>query len=81
MNEEPDGLLDSNVFVHAQTTDALSAECRRFLTALQLGHVRAWLDPMVRHELSYALPFYRKQMDREQIAEYLLSVLSWPGPR
>lgn len=79
MNEETDGLLDSNVFVHAQTTDEQSAECRRFVTALQLGHVRAWLDPMVLHELSYALPFYRKQMGREQIADYLLSVLIWPG--
>ena len=79
VSDEPDGLLDTNVFVHAQTNDDLSEECARFLTALQLGRVRARLEPMVLHELSYARPHYRKPMTREQIGEYMLAVLSWPG--
>ena len=34
---------------------------------------------MTLHELSYALPHYLKQMTRQQVAEYLLMVLSWGG--
>jgi predicted nucleic acid-binding protein len=74
-----DGLLDTNVFIHAQTTDSRSEECRRFLRALQLGTHRARIDAVVLHELSYALKHYARQMRREDIARYLLSVLSWPG--
>jgi predicted nucleic acid-binding protein len=72
-------LIDTNVFVHAQTTDDWSEECRRFLRAVERGAVAAWLDPMVLHELSYALPRYAKQMTREDVARYLLSVLGWQG--
>lgn len=75
----PDGLLDTNPFLHAQTQDALSEECRRFLRALQRGDVRARMEPLVLHELSYALRHYAKQMTRTDVAHYLLSVLSWPG--
>lgn len=74
-----DGLLDTNVFIHAQTTDALSDECRRFMAALEQGRARAHLEPVVLHELSYALKHYLKQLTREHIAQYLLSVLSWEG--
>lgn len=55
-----DGLLDTNVVVHAHTTDARSEECRRFLRALESGTVRARLEPLILHELSYALPHYVK---------------------
>jgi predicted nucleic acid-binding protein len=74
-----EGVLDTNVFLHAQTTDAHSEECRRFLAALEQGQVRARLEPLVLHELSYSLTHYLKQLTREQIAQYLLSVLSWAG--
>lgn len=74
-----DGLLDTNVFIHAHTTDSVSEECRRFLAALEQGRVRARLEPLILHELSYALPHYVKQMTRQQVAEYLLMVLSWDG--
>ena len=74
-----DGLIDTNVFLHAQATDERSEECRHFLRALQNGTLVASLDPLVLHELSYALPHYVKQMTREDVARYLLSVLSWPG--
>lgn len=75
----PDGLLDTNPFLHAQTQDVLSEECRRFLRALERGDVRARLEPLVLHELSYALRHYAKQMTRADVAQYLLSVLNWPG--
>ena len=74
-----EGLLDTNVFIHAQTTDHLSEECRRFLVAVERGEIRARLEPVVIHELSYALKRYRQQMTRDQIAEYLRTVLLWPG--
>lgn len=74
-----DGLVDTNVFIHAHSTDSLSTECRAFLTALESGQLRARLEPLILHELSYALPRYVKGMSRNEIAEYLLMVLSWPG--
>jgi predicted nucleic acid-binding protein len=77
-NDDP-GVLDTNVFVHAQTTDDHSAECRGFLGALERGDVEARLEPLVLHELSYVLPRYVKQMSRVGVAAYLLTVLSWPG--
>ena len=81
MTRSVDGLLDTNVFIHAHARDALTAECRAFLAALERGHVGAVMDALVLHELSYALPHYVKQMTRASVAEYLLMVLSWPGVR
>jgi predicted nucleic acid-binding protein len=75
----PDGLLDTNVFIHAQTHDAQSEECLRFLEAVKSGRVEAHIEPIVLHELSYALPHYRKGMTRAEVAEYLLAVLEWDG--
>jgi len=73
------GIVDTNVFIHAHTSDRHSAECRRFLAALESGRVRARLEPITLHELSYALPHYIKDMTRRDVAEYLLVVLQWPG--
>lgn len=75
----PAGLLDTNVFIHAHTSDHFSAECRAFLGALEAGTVRAVMEPVVLHELSYALRHYLRQMTRQDIASYLLSVLAWEG--
>jgi len=75
----PDGFLDTNLFLHAQANDRHSEECRRFLTAVEHGVIHARLEPLVLHELSYALPHYVKQMTRAQIAEYLGAILAWPG--
>jgi predicted nucleic acid-binding protein len=79
-NHNP-GLLDTNVFVHAYTTDAHSEECLSFLAAVERGEVEARLEPLVVHELSYVLPRYLKQMSRDDLAAYLLMVLSWRGVR
>ncbi len=73
------GLVDTNVFIHAQTHDAYAEECLEFLEAVQKGRVRARLDPLVLHELSYALPHYRKGMARAEVAEYLLAIVGWEG--
>ena len=76
-----EGLLDTNVFIHAYANDAHTAECRAFLVAVERGAVLARLEPFVVHELSYALPRYLKQMSRTDVARYLLMVLSWKGIR
>ena len=75
----PRGLIDTNVFIHAQTHDAYAEECLQFLEAVQRGQVEVRLEPIVLHELSYALPHYRKGMTRAEVAEYLLAVLAWEG--
>lgn len=75
----PAGLVDTNVFIHAQTHDALSEECLRFLEGLQSGRLQAQIEPLVLHELSYALTHYRKGMARVEVAEYLLAILGWDG--
>jgi predicted nucleic acid-binding protein len=56
-----------------------SQECRAFLYALEMGHISAHLEPLVLHELSYALRQYMKQLTKDDIAAYLLMILSWPG--
>lgn len=40
-SEVDDGLLDTNVFIHAHANDSSSEECRQFLYALEQGRVRA----------------------------------------
>ncbi len=77
MPEASPGLLDTNVFIHAHAEDSASDECRHFLRALEAGQVEAYLDPVILHELSYALPHYLKQMTRSDVAEYLLMILAW----
>lgn len=79
MGDAEVGLLDTNIFVHAHTTDAHANECRQFLAGLEAGRVRAQTEPLILHELSYALPRYLKQMTKQQVAEYLLMILQWPG--
>ena len=74
-----DGLLDTNLFIHAMTTDEHSLECQTFLAALARGDRQARLDITVLHELTYAVPRYRKQMERIELGEYLRAVIEWPG--
>ena len=73
------GVVDTNVFIHAQTHDVLAEECLSFLEAVEEGRVESRLEPMVLHELSYALPRYRRGMSRGQVADYLLAILAWQG--
>src|SRR5688572_1224877 len=78
-NAVSEGLLDTNVFIHALSRDALSAECRTFLDRLKQGLERANLDPLVVHELTYALPRVHQHMSRSDVATHILGVLAWPG--
>src|SRR3712207_731367 len=73
------GPIDTNVFIHAQTTDRLSAECRRVLDAVEQGRTAATLEPLVLHELSYALKRVLPQLTRIQIADFMLNVVGRPG--
>jgi predicted nucleic acid-binding protein len=73
------GLIDTNIFLHAHADDSASAECQAFLRALEHGHVRARLEPIILHELSYALPRFIKQMTRQHVGAYLAMVLGWDG--
>jgi hypothetical protein len=73
------GLVDINIVVHAHMTDAQSQECQDFLGRLRRGEEQAELDMLVVHELTYVLPRVMKQMDRRQVAAYVLMVLGWPG--
>jgi len=79
VNDPSDGLLDTSIFLHAHATDEFTEECRGLLAALEQGSLRAHLEPLILHEISYALPRYVKQMTRDDIAAYLLMVLSWSG--
>jgi predicted nucleic acid-binding protein len=47
--------------------------------ALEAGQARAHLEPLILHELSYALPRYLRQMTRQDVAAFLLMILSWAG--
>lgn len=76
-----DGLLDTNVIIHALANDSHSAECRRFVDRVENGTTTVWLEPAVLHEISYALPRYLKQLSRHDIAQTLVSILNWKGVR
>jgi len=69
-------LLDTNVFVHAQVGDHLAPECRAFLGAVERGEIVVELVSPVVHELTYVLPRVIRHMTRDDIARYLLGVLT-----
>ena len=79
MVDPNDGLIDTNVFIHAEANNPLTPECRDFLAGLARGTIRARIEPLVVHELTYALPRLLKGWIRADIAAYLLIVLAWPG--
>jgi predicted nucleic acid-binding protein len=74
-----DGFVDTNVFIHALATDDHSIECRQFLSLIQRGELEVRLEATVMHELSYMLKRFQKQLSRQDVADYLLMILSWPG--
>lgn len=74
-----EGLLDTNVFVHALARDQQSAECRRFLDLLKQGLLQAYLEPLVVHELTYTLPRVHRAMSRADVVVHLRGVVAWPG--
>jgi predicted nucleic acid-binding protein len=73
-----EGILDTNILVHALMRDSVSEECRDLLRAIGIGQERAILDPLVVHEATYALQRVVR-LSRSAAADYLLDVLAWPG--
>jgi predicted nucleic acid-binding protein len=73
------GLLDTNVVLHAFEQGSLGGECAAFLRALERGQLQAILDPLVVHELTYALPRFQKQFARNDVANFLIDVVNMPG--
>ena len=79
MNEVP-SYLDSNILVHAlRDPETLGVDCSRLLNALQAGAIRAYLDPVVLHELTYVLLRVFKSMSKADVASMLVGLVSWPG--
>jgi predicted nucleic acid-binding protein len=73
------GLLDTNILIHSITRDEHSTECSRFLDLVSSGEVRARLEPVVVHELTYALPRYTKQLTRQDVATMVVNLIELPG--
>jgi predicted nucleic acid-binding protein len=72
--------IDSNVLIHAlRDPQTLGVDCSRLLSALELGSIRAFLDPVVVHELTYVLRRVFKSMSKADVASMLIGFVSWPG--
>ena len=79
MSESIAGLLDTNVVVHSLVNDAHSEECRRFLQQVREGHVLVQVDPLVLHEITYAVPKVARHMTPSITADLLDSLLHMRG--
>jgi predicted nucleic acid-binding protein len=74
-----EGLIDTNVFLRAITRDTHADEYRAFLALIEQGQIQVQIDPLVIHELSYTLPRLRQHRTRDEVAAFLLTLLTWPG--
>jgi len=81
MSERSEGLIDTNVLIHALTSDRHSLDCRRFLLSVREGERSFTLTAVVVFELTYALSRYKKEMSRLEVADYLISVMALPNVR
>ncbi len=54
-----EGLVDTNVFVHAFMNDDRTEECVAFLDGVRSGVTRAEIHPLVVHELTYTFVRYK----------------------
>lgn len=81
MSEHRGGLIDTNVLIHALTTDRQSQECREFLLKVRTGEQSFTLTSVIVYELTYALGRYKKEMSRAEIGDYLISVMALPNVR
>jgi predicted nucleic acid-binding protein len=73
------GFVDTNVFIHALSRDSHSEECKSFLRALAEGRTTAILDVTVVHELSWSIPKLLHDLQKADVAELLMTFVSWPG--
>lgn len=79
MSKHQPGLLDTNVLIHALTTDGQGEDCRRFLARVRSGELSVLLTSVVAFEFTYAVGRFAKQMTREDIGDYLISVMAMPA--
>ena len=56
-----------------------SSACRRFLKDVAAGNVMVTIEPIVVHELTYAISRVRKDLDRKAVADTILVLLSGAG--
>lgn len=54
------GILDSNIVIHSFTNDQWTEPAIALLTQIEQGELLVTIDPMVIHEIAYALPRYAK---------------------
>jgi predicted nucleic acid-binding protein len=76
---QSEGLVDTNVFIHALRGDDRSHECREFLKLLRTGERRVRLEPYVVHELTFVIGRVLKHMTRDDAVAYIREVVDWPG--
>lgn len=74
-----DGLLDTNVVIHALRRDHRSDECREFLALVSTGERRVRLEVFIVHELLYVMRRVFKQKSRQELADSLIEIIAWPG--
>lgn len=79
MSTEFNGLIDTNVFIHALKRDQSSQECQEFLNRLQTGELRVRLELYVVHELTSVIGRVLKQMTTAETADYIRELIDWPG--
>ena len=72
------GWLDTNIFIHAQTRDRHSDACRRVMNQLAGGEAKGRIDPVVAHELTYAL-MSKFGFTKRMAADYINMILTWEG--
>mgnify|MGYP001465436503 CR=1 FL=1 len=70
------GWLDTNIFLHSLFhNDPQYGRCREILAALEDGSAEGWIDPVIVHELTYALPRHPSFSSRQAIQGYIRNVL------
>ena len=76
---QTEGLIDTNVFIHALKRDQNSQECLEFLSLVRSGERRVRLELYVVHELTFVISRVLKQMTIPETADYIREVIEWPG--
>lgn len=64
--------------IHALTRDAQGDDCRELLRQVRAGERSVLLTSVVAFEFTYAVRRYAKQISREEIGDYLVSLMVLP---
>lgn len=77
-SSKSDGLLDTNVLIHALMSDSHTDECEAFLSMIESGQRSARLETYIVHEMTYALS-RQLNLSKHEIVAILLRIIQWPG--